>query len=243
MTIAADHFMALVIDKNSQQPIYYQVMDFIKEKIASGEWEAGFRLPPEDIFAQELAISRGTLRKAIKLLVDEKVLETVHGKGTFVRKVDIESEFLTTIFNTAEQLNWFGLDLSSRVLEQKILPCEDEKLAEKLKINLTTKIIFSRKLYSQDGKIISVQDTYVPVDKVAALRNVNKLQGVELYYSNHKISYQMPPQPILDIFNAQDGESFVCDFYTVMDDQSIPIEYKRTWFRNFTGSGNHLLDI
>ncbi len=229
--------MKFEINKNSQQPIYYQVMDFIKEKIASGDWEVGFRLPPEDIFAQELNISRGTLRKAIKLLVDEKVLETVHGKGTFVREVNIESEFLTVVFNTAEQLNWFGLDLSVKVVEQKIIPCEDEKLAEKLKVNLETKIIFSRKTYSRNGEIIAVQDTYVPIDKVAAMRNVNKLQGVELYYSNHKIAYQSPPQPIKEIFKASGEETFVCDFYTVMDEANVPIEYKMSWFRYLT-NGN-----
>ena len=231
MSLATNIFMKFEIDKNSQQPIYAQVMEFIKEKIASGEWEVGYRLPPEDIFAQDLAISRGTLRKAIKLLVNEHVLETVHGKGTFVKEVNFESEFLSVVLNTAEQLNWFGLDFSSKVIEQKIIVCEEEKLIEKLKINSGAKVIFSRRSYSKDGEIIAIQDSYVPVDKVAALRNVNKLQGVELYYSNHKIAYQSPPQSVIDIFNIKNEEPFVCDFYTVMDELGVPIEYKRSWFR------------
>lgn len=242
MNLATNIFMKFEINKNSQQPIYAQVMDFIKEKIASGEWEVGYRLPPEDIFAQDLAISRGTLRKAIKLLVDEHVLETVHGKGTFVKEVNFESEFLSVVLNTAEQLNWFGLDFSSKVIEQKIIVCEEEKLIEKLKINDGTKVIFSRKSYSKNGEIIAIQDSYVPVDKVAALRNVNKLQGVELYYSNHKIAYQSPPQSVIDIFNIKNEGPFVCDFYTVMDEMGVPIEYKRSWFRYLHNGTNKILE-
>src|SRR5262249_800106 len=56
----------------------------IRELIASGEWGPGTRLPRENDLAQQLGISRNSLREAVRALSLTRVLEVRQGDGTYV---------------------------------------------------------------------------------------------------------------------------------------------------------------
>ena len=82
--------MKLIIQTSSMVPIYEQIMAGIKEKIATGELEAGMALPSVRALANELKISALTVKKAYDRLEEEGLTHTVHGKGTFVAAVNPE---------------------------------------------------------------------------------------------------------------------------------------------------------
>lgn len=71
-------------------PIYLQVKDFILEKIKSGEFQPGGKIPTERELSTELGISRNTVSAAYKELLLEDVLEARQGRGTFVKAVSDE---------------------------------------------------------------------------------------------------------------------------------------------------------
>lgn len=56
----------------------------LRESIRSGRYQPGDTLPPEIQLADQFNVSRGTMRKAMKVLVDENSLVRIAGKGTFV---------------------------------------------------------------------------------------------------------------------------------------------------------------
>lgn len=66
-------------------PIYLQVKDFILDKIKSGEYQSGAKIPTERELSAELGISRNTVSAAYKELLLEGVLEAWQGRGTFVK--------------------------------------------------------------------------------------------------------------------------------------------------------------
>ncbi|WP_180898941.1 GntR family transcriptional regulator [Martelella soudanensis] len=72
------------IDPLRPEPIYLQLADIFRRRIMSGLWPALHKLPAEPELAQQLKVSRGTLRSAIALLVQDGLMAQVHGKGTFV---------------------------------------------------------------------------------------------------------------------------------------------------------------
>lgn len=77
-----------------------QVADEILNMITiEGRYLAGEQLPNENELAEQLQVSRTTLREAIRVLVAQGVIESIRGKGTFVRK-DFRPDRLT---------NWNGL--------------------------------------------------------------------------------------------------------------------------------------
>lgn len=58
----------------------------LRERILSGEFSDGRRLPSIRQLMEEFAISNGSVKKGIDYLVKAGLVETVHGSGVFVRK-------------------------------------------------------------------------------------------------------------------------------------------------------------
>lgn len=63
-------------------------MDGIKTMITTGVLSAGSRLPVEKDLAEELGVSRGSLREGVRALALLGVLETRQGDGTYVTALD-----------------------------------------------------------------------------------------------------------------------------------------------------------
>ncbi len=71
--------------------IFEEVAEQITEAIRSGDLKPGDRLPPERVLAQQMEISRPTVREALKLLSDAGVLDIRPGPsgGAFVRSAKL----------------------------------------------------------------------------------------------------------------------------------------------------------
>ena len=65
-------------------PLYLQVYNAIAEAIKSGRLKAGDRLPTERSFCEQLGVSRATVRRAMRRLVEEGTVEATVGRGSFV---------------------------------------------------------------------------------------------------------------------------------------------------------------
>jgi GntR family transcriptional regulator of arabinose operon len=76
--------LKLHLEKNSSIPLYKQILNILRARIASGECGAGMRLPTEDELSSELGVSRVTIRQALSAAVEEGWLVRTAGKGTFV---------------------------------------------------------------------------------------------------------------------------------------------------------------
>lgn len=68
-------------------PIYLQIREAIYNKIISGEYKSGEKLPSEDSLAVQYGVSRMTVNKAIMELVNKEYLTRIQGSGTYVSKM------------------------------------------------------------------------------------------------------------------------------------------------------------
>ncbi len=73
------------LDSNNKQPLYLQVQQALRRSVDSGTYQSNESLPPERQIAEELKVSRITVRKAIEGLIQEGLLFSRQGSGTFVR--------------------------------------------------------------------------------------------------------------------------------------------------------------
>ena len=71
-------------DQNRVVPLYYQVQHMIAQRINRGEYPRGRQLPPENELSRELGVSRVTVREALRVLAEQKILIKFQGRGTFV---------------------------------------------------------------------------------------------------------------------------------------------------------------
>jgi GntR family transcriptional regulator, arabinose operon transcriptional repressor len=62
-----------------------RISDEIAARIESGQYQTGARLPSEPRLATEFGVSRGTLRQALASLRQGGYLDSIAGRGTFVR--------------------------------------------------------------------------------------------------------------------------------------------------------------
>ena len=78
--------MIFQIHFNSGTPIYLQVVDQIKAAAASGALRAGEALPSIRPLAEELKVNRNTIAKAYSELENLGVIETLPGRGCFLKE-------------------------------------------------------------------------------------------------------------------------------------------------------------
>lgn len=72
------------VDPRSSTPIYQQLVDGIKEGVARGILAPGERLPTVRELATELSLNPNTVAKAYQRLEQEKIIETMRSRGTFI---------------------------------------------------------------------------------------------------------------------------------------------------------------
>src|SRR5438445_514250 len=77
--------MLLQINFKSGKPVYLQVVDQIKAAAASGTVQTGESLPSIRPLAEELRVNRNTIAKAYNELESQGVIETIPGKGCFLK--------------------------------------------------------------------------------------------------------------------------------------------------------------
>ena len=73
------------INFRSGKPVYLQVVDQVKTAAAAGALQPGESLPSIRPLAEELRVNRNTIAKAYTELESQGVIETIPGKGCFVR--------------------------------------------------------------------------------------------------------------------------------------------------------------
>src|SRR6202167_1022007 len=78
--------MLLQIDFKSGQPVYLQLVEQVRRAAASGGLRAGEPLPSIRPLAEELRVNRNTIAKAYAELENQGVIETIPGKGCFLKE-------------------------------------------------------------------------------------------------------------------------------------------------------------
>src|SRR5512137_2807645 len=77
--------MIFQLDFKSGKPVYLQLVDQIRYAAASGVLRAGDSLPSIRPLAEELRVNRNTIAKVYAELESQGVIETVPGKGCFLK--------------------------------------------------------------------------------------------------------------------------------------------------------------
>jgi len=80
--------MLFQIDFKSGKPVYLQLVDQVRYAAASGRLRSGEPLPSIRPLAEELRVNRNTIAKAYAELENQGVIETIPGKGCFLKESD-----------------------------------------------------------------------------------------------------------------------------------------------------------
>ena len=79
--------MNLAIDFRSGLPIYLQVVERIKERIAGGQLRPGDQLPTVRALALDLRVNFNTIARSYRILDEMGIISTQQGRGTYILSV------------------------------------------------------------------------------------------------------------------------------------------------------------
>ena len=74
----------IVVDLDSQVPVYKQLIKSVRDLVNSGRYVEGTFLPSMNELSDELGISKETVKKAYSILREKGIIDSAHGKGFYV---------------------------------------------------------------------------------------------------------------------------------------------------------------
>lgn len=121
--------MQIKVSLGGNRPMYKQIIDQVRQGVASGELEVGASLPSVRQLAEELVINHNTVAKAYAELVREGTLESQHGRGVFVAK-------RRSVFSAAERRRRLQSALDVFLAEVSVLGYSAEQIQSEVAAKL-----------------------------------------------------------------------------------------------------------
>lgn len=136
-------------------PRYVMIADRLRQRVESGIWPAGELLPSLHSLAEEFGVARPTARQAVQLLVQEGLLSSQRGQGTFV------TQAATPIKTTPLETSLSALAQTYRSLVPRILQINDAPCALPIAPGEAPDYIHMRRLHSLNGRPYCVISLYI----------------------------------------------------------------------------------
>ena len=147
------------LDRSSPVPLYFQVAQALETAISDGRLPPGTRLDNEVLLAEQLGLSRPTMRRAMQYLVDKGVLVRRRGIGTRVVQPKVRRPLgLSSLY---EDLKGSGQSPTTQVLSLTQQPAE-QAVAEALALPAGTTVTVLVRLRSAGGRPIARMCNYLP---------------------------------------------------------------------------------
>lgn len=137
----------------------------LRQRVVRGEWLPGTALPAEQALAAEHGVALGTLRRALELLVEQGLIERIHGKGTFVRS-GIAGASMLRFFRFGEGVA--GQMPDSRILARTVLAAPAEA-ARALGLAPGEVALRLQRLRLIDGEPCLLEHIWLPLELFGAL--------------------------------------------------------------------------
>lgn len=73
-----------MIDPEGPVPLYQQVAEVLRARIADGTYPPNRPIPSIPHLMQEFGVARGTVMRAVEILIQGGLVHVVQGRGTYV---------------------------------------------------------------------------------------------------------------------------------------------------------------
>jgi len=149
----------MILESNSPIPLYIQITNYIIGNIKNGNYKKGQRLPSERELSTILGVSRMTTRQALLSLIQEGVLESKTGKGTYVT-LPVINQQLGILTSLSEEIRQRGGISSNRVVIFDRQPASYE-IARKLEVPVGTQVTLLHRVRLADGNPVAFEAAYL----------------------------------------------------------------------------------
>jgi DNA-binding GntR family transcriptional regulator len=164
----------MVLNRSSPVPLYFQLAQHIENEIRSGNLVSGDRLENEVKIAEELGLSRPTVRAAFSYLVDKGLVLRRRGQGTVVTKGKVSrSVKLTSLFDDLAEA---GKSPTTKVLHNEVIKASD-LVKRSLELADDQFVIYLERLRFGDGEPIALMHNFIPTSLVTMSNEMLEQHG------------------------------------------------------------------
>lgn len=239
-------------------PLYAQLEEILREKIATGQWSPGDRIPSENELNRIYGVSRMTARGVLNTLTNEGLVFRVPGKGTFVANPKIETSS-PAYSGIREQLEAMGLETTTKLLRAELIKAPS-KIAKHLNITTDDDVYVIRRARYVKGSPISLHTSWISaklapglLDHDTVSRQLCKVlgedYGLKMSRTEEELETTVLSGEEADQLELAEGRPVLLLQDTLFDEKSQPFEFTKILFPgdmvrlkfSFTASENGLV--
>lgn len=211
------------IDKSAPLPIYQQIKTTIEDKITSGEWAAGQKLPSENDLVVALDVSRMTINRALRELTQQGMINRVHGLGSFVADRPRHAS-LIELQDIALEIAESGKQHSSRIiaLDKRLI---SDDIAVQMQLPKASEVYFLSAVHYQDELPLQFEERYVNPQLVPEFM----LQDFKRETSTAYLLQQFRPDEMEHIVSAVIPDLQIQNLLRIERNQPCLQLSRRTW--------------
>lgn len=161
------------IDPASDRAVFRQIADHLREAISRGRLREGEQLPSETQLMEHYGVARMTIRNALRILQDEGLTTTEHGRGVYVRSRPPVRRLASDRFAQrhrkegkaaflAESEQIAATPLVDMIKVREARP--PAEVADRLDVEDDAKVVERSRRYSLDGRPVETAVSYIPAD-------------------------------------------------------------------------------
>ncbi len=228
---------AISVDRSSPVPLYFQLALHFEAAIRSGVLPPGVRLENEVQLAQELGLSRPTVRAAFLYLAEKGLVERKRGYGTVVTKEKINRDVeLTSLY---DDLAGAGKAPSTRVLRNEVAHAS-EAVADALQLSEGSLVILLERIRLADGEPIALLHNYLPAalvhlsnDMLAqhGLYELLRASGIRLASATQRMSAKTASAAEARALDEARGTALLTMERIAYDSRGRPVEFGQHVYR------------
>lgn len=224
----------VAVDRTSPVPLYFQVAERMEELIESGEIPAGTRLDNEIQLAQQLLLSRPTMRRAIEHLVGKGLLVRKRGVGTQVVRTKVRRPLELTSLH--DDLASSGQRPTTKVLSNTVEPATDT-VARELAVPEGTPVVCLDRLRYANNEPIARLRNFLPISLAGmdglstealeerGLYQVLRAGGIRIHSAHQTIGARSAGAAEMRLLDEARGAALLTMQRTAYDDHGQVIEY------------------
>ncbi len=228
--------------KDSEVPLYLQVSEWIRENIYKGDLTTGDRVPSENQIMEMLGVSRGTVKKAVTMLVNEGLLVQVQGKGTFVKSENISYSLGEGLLSFAESLESQHLHFETQVIESR-RDVASKLVASKLGIEVGSPILYLKRVRSVEGeKVMLIENRInlahcpgiedIDFNKNNLFPTVERLSGKKIASSESRYAAKIIGAERGHYLEVHEDAPVLHLEQIVYFENNIPLEFGNVWLKS-----------
>jgi DNA-binding GntR family transcriptional regulator len=228
---------SIAIDRTSPVPLYYQVAQEMERAIESGKLKPGTRLDNEIAMADQLGLSRPTMRRAIEYLVQRGLLVRKRGVGTQVVHPKVRRPLeLTSLY---DDLSSQGKRPATKVLSVEAVPAPDA-VAHALGLAEATPVIALERIRFAQDEPLALLHNFIPQGLVeltadalerTGLYQLMQAAGVRLHLASQTIGARAATAAEATALRDRKGASVLTMQRTTFDDAGRAVEYGTHLYR------------